>query len=44
MNKFSRVLELKNTNFANSNGLENKYNVSCSDDVAKLSFQAQKID
>lgn len=38
MNKTARQLELKNTNFANPHGLANKFNVSSSEDIAKLAL------
>jgi len=40
MNKTARQLELKNTNFANPHGLANKFNVSSSEDIAKLALSA----
>lgn len=43
MNKTARLLNLKSTNFANPHGLMNKFNVSTSHDLCKLSKIALSV-
>jgi D-alanyl-D-alanine carboxypeptidase len=42
MNNFSEHLKLSNTCFSNSHGLSDNKNLSSSNDIAKLSFEAMK--
>ncbi len=44
MNKLSKELDLRNTNFANPHGLQNNYNKSSSWDLGRLTYHAIKYE